>query len=118
MLNYHHTFDRILDLDVTGAVTYDDYNYLNKRTQGRQFSNMSFGIDGLHMAERISYLEPVQRDYQLLSYLGRVNMSFLEGRYLATASFRADGSSRFAVDIVGHISLLFHWHGVWNRKIL
>ena len=96
MLNYHHTFDRILDLDVTGAVTYDDYNYLNKRTQGRQFSNMSFGIDGLHMAERISYLEPVQRDYQLLSYLGRVNMSFLEGRYLATASFRADGSSRFA----------------------
>ena len=96
MLNYHKTFDTLLDLDVTGAVTYDDYNYLNKRTQGRQFSNMSFGIDGLHMAERISYLEPIQRDYQLLSYLGRVNLSFLEGRYLATASFRADGSSRFA----------------------
>lgn len=96
MLNYHQTFDQLLDLDVTGAVTYDDYNYLNKRTQGRQFSNMSFGIDGLHMAERISYLEPIQRDYQLLSYLGRVNLSFLEGRYLATASFRADGSSRFA----------------------
>lgn len=96
MLNYHQTFDQLLDLDVTGAVTYDDYNYLNKRIQGRQFSNMSFGIDGLHMAERISYLEPVQRDYQLLSYLGRVNLSFLEGRYLATASFRADGSSRFA----------------------
>ena len=96
MLNYHQNFDHILDLDVTGAVTYDDYNYLNKRIQGRLFSNMSFGIDGLHMAERISYLEPVQRDYQLLSYLGRVNLSFLEGRYLATASFRADGSSRFA----------------------
>lgn len=96
MLNYHQNFDHLLDLDVTGAVTYDDYNYLNKRIQGRQFSNMSFGIDGLHMAERISYLEPIQRDYQLLSYLGRVNLSFLEGRYLATASFRADGSSRFA----------------------
>lgn len=96
MLNYHQTFDQLLDLDVTAAVTYDDYNYLNKRIQGRQFSNLSFGIDGLHMAERISYLEPVQRDYQLLSYLGRVNLSFLEGRYLATASFRADGSSRFA----------------------
>lgn len=96
MLNYHQTFDQLLDLDATAAVTYDDYNYLNKRTQGRQFSNMSFGIDGLHMAERISYLEPIQRDYQLLSYLGRVNLSFLEGRYLATASFRADGSSRFA----------------------
>lgn len=96
MLNYHQTFDQLLDLDATAAITYDDYNYLNKRIQGRQFSNMSFGIDGLHMAERISYLEPVQRDYQLLSYLGRVNLSFLEGRYLATASFRADGSSRFA----------------------
>ena len=96
MLNYHQTFDQLLDLDVTAAVTYDDYNYLNKRIQGRQFSNLSFGIDGLHMAERISYLEPVQRDYQLLSDLGRVPLSFLEGRYLATASFRADGSSRFA----------------------
>ncbi len=95
MFNYHKTFDRILDLDVVAAVTYDDYNFLNKLIQGRQFSNFSFGVDGMHMAEKISYLEPVQRDYQLLSYLGRANLSFLDGRYLATASFRADGSSRF-----------------------
>ncbi len=33
-------------------------------------------------------------DWSLFSYLGRVNYSFLN-RYLLTASFRADGSSRF-----------------------
>ena len=96
MLNYHQTFGHILDLDVTGAVTYDDYNYLNNIMTGRDFSNLSFGIDGMHLASNQVISEPVQRDYQLMSYLGRVNLSFLEGRYLATASFRADGSSRFA----------------------
>ena len=33
-------------------------------------------------------------DYSILSYLGRVNYSF-KGKYLLTASIRADGSSRF-----------------------
>lgn len=96
MLNYHQTFGHILDLDATAAITYDDYNYLNNIMTGRKFSNFDFGIDGMHWAGEQAISEPVQRDYQLMSYLGRVNLSFLEGRYLATASFRADGSSRFA----------------------
>ncbi|QGY42562.1 SusC/RagA family TonB-linked outer membrane protein [Maribellus comscasis] len=35
--------------------------------------------------------------HQLLSYLGRINYSFSD-KYLATASFRIDGSSRFGAD--------------------
>ena len=38
--------------------------------------------------------QPIQKDYQLLSYLGRVNLSAYD-KYLLTASLRADGSSKF-----------------------
>ncbi len=36
-------------------------------------------------------------EYSILSYLGRLNYSY-KGRYLITASMRADGSSRFGAD--------------------
>lgn len=96
MLSYNHSFANIVDLSATVAMTYDDYKFLNKLTKAWDFPNTSFGVDGLHMAKNINFQQPVQRDYQLLSYLGRVNLAFLEDRYLATVSFRADGSSRFS----------------------
>lgn len=50
--------------------------------------------NGLHMAGNVQHLAPTQKDYQLLSYLGRLNLTFLD-KYLITASLRADGSSKF-----------------------
>ena len=49
-------------------------------------------------------------DNQLLSYLGRINYTLLD-RYLVTASFRADGSSRFGANQkFGYFpSLAFGW---------
>ena len=47
------------------------------------------------MAGNVEYKQPAQRDYQLLSFLARANLSFLQGRYLLTASIRGDGSSKF-----------------------
>ena len=47
------------------------------------------------MAGTINEEQPIQKDYQLLSYLGRLNLAFIEGRYLLTATFRADGTSKF-----------------------
>lgn len=46
------------------------------------------------MAGNVQHLAPTQKDYQLLSYLGRLNLTFLD-KYLITASLRADGSSKF-----------------------
>ena len=52
------------------------------------FNNMGVGID---------YQAPTSyfSDYTLLSYLARLNYSYCD-KYLLTASFRADGSSKFA----------------------
>lgn len=81
-------------LDATAGVTYEDYNFLNKNMLGTNFSVMEMRENGMHMAGNREYKTPLQKDYQLLSYLGRVNINLFE-KYLITASLRADGSSKF-----------------------
>lgn len=95
VLNYNTKLGSIATLDATVGVTYDDYNFLNKNTNGTHFSMFELREKGLHMAGNVQHFEPIQKDYQLLSYLGRINLSFLD-KYLITASLRADGSSKFA----------------------
>lgn len=95
LLSYNKDFGKIAKLDATVGVTYDAYKYLNETTIGNQFTFFELREKGLSKAGHIEVPQPVQKDYQLLSYLARVNVSFLD-RYLITASFRADGSSKFA----------------------
>ena len=94
LLNYTKDFGELQHLDATAGVTYDQYKLLNANTRGTQFSTFDLRENGLHMAGDVTHEMPVQKDYQLLSYLGRVNLSFLN-KYLITASIRADGSSKF-----------------------
>ena len=53
--------------------------------------------------------------WTLASFLGRVAYNY-DSRYLLTVNFRADGSSRFAPDIVGVLSLLFLQVGEFQAK--
>ncbi|MCD8313843.1 MAG: SusC/RagA family TonB-linked outer membrane protein, partial [Bacteroidales bacterium] len=84
-----------LTIDATAGVTYDQYYYLNENTKANQFTFFDLRENGLSVAGNVEHPTPDQKDYQLLSYLARVNLSFLD-KYLVTASFRADGSSKFA----------------------
>ncbi len=95
VVSYSGKVGDIMKVDATMGVTYDDYNYLNETTIGTNFSFYELQENGMSKAGSISISQPDQRDYQLLSYLARVNFSFLD-KYLVTASFRADGSSKFA----------------------
>ena len=95
ILNYNTKLGKVGKLDATVGVTYDDYNFLNKNVTGDHFTMFEFRENGLHMAGNTMYGTPTQKDYQLLSYLGRVNVSLYD-KYLITASIRADGSSKFA----------------------
>ncbi|WP_373331553.1 SusC/RagA family TonB-linked outer membrane protein [Salmonirosea aquatica] len=51
----------------------------------------------------------------LLSYLGRINYSY-NSKYLATVSFRADGSSKYSEGGSGGISLRQPWRGGFRKK--
>ncbi len=95
LLNYSTKISNFANLSAVVGVTYDEYKFLNRITSARDFQSTALRTKGLHMARVINENQPIQRDYQLLSYLARVNLSMLEGRYLATLNFRSDGSSKF-----------------------
>lgn len=95
LVTYNGQIGDLARIDATLGVTYDDYNYLNENTIGTQFTFFELRENGMNKAGTVQVFQPEQKDYQLFSYLARVNLSFLD-RYLVTASFRADGSSKFA----------------------
>ena len=96
LLNFNKKFGRILNFSGVAAINYEDYNFVNKTTNAKNFENHILRTNGLSFAKNVTIPTPIQRDYQLGSYLARTNFSFLDGRYLLTASFRADGSSKFS----------------------
>ena len=109
ILNYNMKFAKVGKLDLTGGITFEDYNYLYKNRLGNQYTinddgkfvNTNGNViapaswDGIDYAGVVITATPWQKDYQLLSYLGRANFALYD-RYLLTASIRADGSSKFA----------------------
>ena len=95
VLQFSKKIRSFLDVNAIAGVTFDDYNSVNTLIVGNKFNMYDFREKGLHIAGNIEVKQPIQRDYQLLSYLSRANLSFLGGRYLLTASIRADGSSKF-----------------------
>lgn len=95
VLNYNLDFKDVGRLDLTGGATYEAYKYTNKNTVGIDFEDMSLREEGIANAGSVTYSTPTQKDYQLLSFLGRANFSLFD-KYLITASLRADGSSKFA----------------------
>ncbi|MGQ2145329.1 SusC/RagA family TonB-linked outer membrane protein [Ornithobacterium rhinotracheale] len=97
LVNYNQKFGN-LNFSATAGVTYEAYKWLDKSLVANGFPHFYLRTNGISIAENIKVLNPIQKDYQLLSYLGRVNLSFFDGRYLLTGSFRADGTSKFAKD--------------------
>lgn len=87
-LNYTKDLNFGLRVDAVGGYGYYDflttnYNYPDLTTDGTVITAPTFAFD--------------KPEYTLLSYWGRVNLSFND-RYLLTGSIRTDGSSRFAPD--------------------
>jgi len=55
----------------------------------------AFGIDNLDIATTPTIAMTDASDNKLLSFFGRANLSLNKRKYLLTATFRADGSSKF-----------------------
>lgn len=98
VLQFNHAIGRVVAINATAGITYDEYKSLNTLMVGNNFNIYSLGINGMHLANKTEVKMPGQSDFQLLSFLGRSNLSFLEGKYLLTASLRGDGSSKFNKD--------------------
>lgn len=94
VITYNKAFGKH-NLTVTGGFTYQDFLTTGLGSSGSGFvSDVSetydLGAAALANTPSSSYSKAT-----LLSYLGRINYS-LADKYLLTASFRADGSSRYS----------------------
>lgn len=83
------------DFSVMGGMTYEQSESKGTSISGHGFESDLGGTYNIGAAEIKDAPEASYSKYVMLSYLGRINYTFKD-KYLATISFRADGSSRYS----------------------
>ena len=81
--------------NVMGAYTYQQYIRRNINASGNSFMSDVTWTNDLGSAGTINTPSTGYQQWVMKSLLGRINYSY-KGRYLLTASIRADGSSRYS----------------------
>lgn len=85
--NQKHYFDVLIGQTMQGG------GYRNFYQRVTQIPKEELGIDGMSEGT-LQKITSTSADWRLMSYLSRINYIFNE-KYYATATFRADGSSKF-----------------------
>ncbi|MFI5135502.1 MAG: SusC/RagA family TonB-linked outer membrane protein, partial [Chitinophagales bacterium] len=93
-LTYEKTFNKVHDVNAVAGFTLQQSNSNRLGVSGQGFPAGS-GLTNVSSAAVITGRVADGTGWALVSFLGRVNYGF-KGKYLASFSFRADGSSRFA----------------------
>ncbi len=88
-LNKNHS------INLMGGVTYQEFMFYNFSGTGSGFNNEITKTENMGMADPTTYdMGTSKSSSELFSVIGRANYSAFD-KYLFTATFRADGSSRF-----------------------
>lgn len=94
VLSYSKKFDDKHNFSALGGITMQRYRHNNSYISAEDFvKNTTFKTMTLNMANKINNAYTSQDGNSLMSYLARVQYDY-ESRYLFTANFRADGSSK------------------------
>jgi len=94
-ITYEDTFNEKHNLNILAGFTYQDFTTKYLAGGGSGFLSDLYETDNIGAAETPGVPTSGYSNSVLLSYLGRVNYGF-SNKYLFTASFRADGSSRYS----------------------
>lgn len=93
-LHYTKSFD-VHTLNALAGTTFQRFVTSRMNNQASDFPNESLGADNLGLGNQQTFdIGNSVTGNRLASYIGRVNYSYND-KYLATATIRADGSSRF-----------------------
>lgn len=93
-LNYNKTFKKHTVGGLFG-MSYQRFINTNMNSRAADFPDESLGADNLQLGNMETYrITNSVTGNRLASYISRFNYSY-DNRYLATVTFRADGSSRF-----------------------
>jgi len=94
-ITYADTFHEKHEFNLLAGFTYQDFTTKFLAGSGSGFNSDLYETDNLGAANTPGIPTSGYAKSVLLSYLGRLNYSF-DNRYLFTATFRADGSSRYS----------------------
>ena len=83
-------------LNLLAGVTFQGQNMDYKGVRAEQLSTEALGLNGLNTGQ-YQNVTPYERNWTLMSGLFRLNYNY-KYKYYLTASFRADGSSKFPAD--------------------
>ncbi|MCG6189704.1 TonB-dependent receptor [Maribellus maritimus] len=95
IVTYNKNINEVHNISVTGALTYEKSTSKSLGASGSGFLSDATETYNIGSASTIGTPWSSYSDWALLSYLGRLNYSY-KNKYLATVSFRADGSSRYS----------------------
>lgn len=95
IITYHKLYNGIHEFTATGALTYEEDKYTYMGVSGSGFLSDVYETHNIAAAGTISTPSSSYSKWAMLSYLGRLNYSY-KAKYMATVSFRADGSSRYS----------------------
>jgi len=95
IITYNKTVDEIHKISVTGGFTYEESTSKSLSASGSEFLSDATKTYNIGSAGTIGIPSSSYSNWILMSYLGRINYSY-KNKYLATVSFRADGSSRYS----------------------
>lgn len=93
--NYDVSIAKDHRLNLMGGFTYQEYTGTSLGASGNGFLSDAPESHQLGGAANFGTPSTGYTNWVLMSYLGRVNYSY-KGKYMATASIRADGSSRYS----------------------
>ncbi len=93
--NYSFDLGEDHDLNLMGGFTYQEYQRRTVSASGSDFLSDAPGTDQISAAASFGTPSTGYQKWTLMSWLGRINYAY-KGRYLATFSIRADGSSRYS----------------------
>lgn len=96
ILTYNQKFKKH-SITATGGATFERTNGEWKRAEAKTFPNDLLKNENLQSAELVMPVIGARYQSTLISFLGRINYSF-DDKYLVTASYRRDGSSKFGND--------------------
>jgi TonB-linked SusC/RagA family outer membrane protein len=94
IFSYNNVFNDKHRVDVIAGMTYEEQTYEDFSVTASDFFTDAFLYNNIDAAGLFGVPESSKEQWQLLSYLGRVNYGF-DSKYLVSASARYDGSSRF-----------------------
>ena len=95
-LKYHKKFNKKHDFTALAGWTIQADNIEQWEMAGENVLMESLGISGIDNGTP-GAIKAVVTDNRMMSFLARLNYNY-SNRYLVTASFRADGSSKFSKD--------------------